>query len=144
MAEGLLRYELRSVSSMLTGLDVRSSGVAALVGEPADPTAIDLMAEKGIDISEHRARQIDVDQINWADLILVMERSQRDIIQTSVRSARGKIFRLGQSEKEDIPDPFRQPRNKFAQVFEELERGIDYWLEKIVESNLALKLNREN
>jgi protein-tyrosine phosphatase len=37
---------------------VESAGVAALVGRPADSLAVDLLRERGIDLSAHRARQL--------------------------------------------------------------------------------------
>src|SRR6266542_2985353 len=54
MAEGLLRA--RFVGHRRARIE--SAGLAALEGRPADPIAVELLAERGIDISAHRARQL--------------------------------------------------------------------------------------
>src|SRR3954470_16771692 len=51
MAAAVLEHRARN-------LVVKSAGLAALVGEPAVPHALELMREKGIDLSRHRARQL--------------------------------------------------------------------------------------
>ena len=51
MAQGLLEHALPQAQ-------VRSAGLGALVGMPADAAAVRLMQERGIDISAHRATQI--------------------------------------------------------------------------------------
>ena len=69
MAEGLLRLRLAG----RTGVTVGSAGIAARVGEPADPMAQGLMRERGIDIAGHRARQLTPELAGAHDLVLVME-----------------------------------------------------------------------
>jgi protein-tyrosine phosphatase len=55
MAESLLAQRL---SGRSPDIWVGSAGLAALVGRPADPIAQTLMQERGLAISDHRARQI--------------------------------------------------------------------------------------
>ena len=78
MAEGLLRQVFREANK--TDCNVRSAGLAALVGHKADPTACQLMMNKGIDISAHRACQLHAEMIRKTDLILVMELNQKHAI----------------------------------------------------------------
>jgi protein-tyrosine phosphatase len=69
MAEALLQRALRGQD----GITVESAGLGALVGHPASDYSVELMAEMGIDITGHRARQIHPDMVRDADLVLVME-----------------------------------------------------------------------
>lgn len=51
-------------------IKVRSAGTAAY-GEVVRPT-IEVMREKGIDISRHTSEQLTSDQLEWADVIVSM------------------------------------------------------------------------
>ena len=63
-------------------LNVYSSGLGALVGKPADPSAIALMQAKGIDLGNHCAQQINSVLVAGADLILALEQWHIDAIQS--------------------------------------------------------------
>lgn len=117
MAEALLRQ-------MLPAARVSSAGLGALVGRPAEPFAQELMRERGIDISAHRARQITAELVRDSELVLVMESGQvRDLERVS-GTARGRTFRLGHWGDFEIPDPYEQPREAFERALREIERGL--------------------
>lgn len=122
MAEALLADRLKR-----RGLDVRveSAGIGALVGRPADPIAQGLMAERGLDISAHRARQLTPELVRAFELILVMEAEQQRAVVSMLPSARGRVHCIGRWGKFDVPDPFRQPRPAFERALALIERGVD-------------------
>lgn len=128
MAEALLRAKLTEQNR---GLVVYSAGLGALIGEPAHATAVKLMAQKGIDISQHRASQLNHEMIRASDLLLVMESVHQIEIESRDRTARGKIFRLGHWDGTDIADPFGQSEQAFETVLKVIERGVDRWVEKL-------------
>ena len=130
MAEALLRHELEEK----TNTRVSSAGLGALAGHAASSHAVDLMAERGIDISGHRARQLTPDMISDSDLILVMEQRHRRAIDSVEPAARGKIYRLCEWRDEDIPDPYGEPRSAFEDALSQIERGVSDWVEKIAMS----------
>ena len=78
MAEGLLRHMMgaRAVGDVA----IRSAGTHALDGRPAEPHAVDAARELGADISAHIARSLDPEMVARADLILVMEPWQAELI----------------------------------------------------------------
>ena len=45
-------------------------------GKPALPQAVDLLAERGIDVTAHRSRRVDRDMVQSANLVLTAEKSQ--------------------------------------------------------------------
>jgi protein-tyrosine-phosphatase len=51
---------------------VASAGTAAAPGAPASATAVAVAAEHGIDLGTHQARLLDLESIEWSDLILAM------------------------------------------------------------------------
>lgn len=70
MAEAFLR---RRVTERGLDVTVTSSGLMP-PGVPAADEVVDLMAERGIDVTAHRSRTVDADIIAGADLVIGMER----------------------------------------------------------------------
>jgi protein-tyrosine phosphatase len=127
MAEALLRNALRGQEE----ITVESAGLGALVGHPASDYAVELMDERGIDISSHRAQQLTPDLVSKADLILVMESGHRRVIDENDVTARGKVHRLGEWQDKDIDDPYRQEKTAFIEALADIESGIASWTEKL-------------
>jgi len=69
MAEAILKDTLKREG--LEDVEVSSAGIHALVGEEAPQAARKLLAERGVDLSGHRSRQLDRTLIEESDLILV-------------------------------------------------------------------------
>jgi len=129
MAEGLFRQAFVEVNNFESR--IRSAGLGALVGHPPDPKAIKLMMEKGIDISDHRARQLNQEMIRKSDLILVMELDQKNTIEEIDPTARGKVFRLGEWGGFDIPDPYQKEIHIFEKTLILIEQGVSQWIKKL-------------
>jgi len=127
MAEALLKRELRGQD----GFTVESAGLGALVGHPASEFSLELMAERGLDISEHRARQIHPDMVRDADLVLVMEAGHRRAIDDADPTARGKVYRIGEWQDIDVADPYRRPREAYENALADIENGVASWIERI-------------
>ncbi|QRF60647.1 low molecular weight protein-tyrosine-phosphatase [Variovorax paradoxus] len=119
------------LAAALPDLNVRSAGVGALVGQPADPLACALMAERGLNIEGHRARQLTSHMCQEVDLILVMDEEQRLHINQRHPFARGKLFRLGEVARVDIPDPYRLGRAAFDEALQLIDAGASAWAERI-------------
>lgn len=132
MAEALLKQATRDVSD----LTVSSAGLGAVVDYPAAEHAEVLMAERGLDISGHRARQLTPDLIYTSDLILVMESKHKHAIDEADETARGKVYRLCEWRDQDIPDPFQQPRESFEKTLLLIEQGVQDWVERIRASRM--------
>jgi protein-tyrosine phosphatase len=110
---------------------VSSAGIGALVGYPAAQHAVELMAERGIGIADHRARQLNPDIIKSTDLILVMESGHKAAIDSIDPTARGKVYRMGEWRDLEIDDPYQQPKEAFAAALELIGQGVDDWVERI-------------
>lgn len=130
MGEGLLRQALPECH-------VSSAGLGALVGEPADPIAVELMRARELDITRHRARQLTPGMMEEADLVLVMELDHQRHIERNYPLARGKIFRLCESMRVDIPDPYRRGREAFDRALCHIVQGAEAWVPKINSINAA-------
>jgi protein-tyrosine phosphatase len=117
MAEALLGARAPSARTA-------SAGLAAVVGRPADPIAVALLAERGIDLSSHRARQLAAPMVAESDLVLVMERWQVPVVEALSPAARGRVHRIGEREGYDVPDPYGGDRAAFERTLTLIERGL--------------------
>ena len=94
-----------------------------------DATALQLLAEHGIDGAAHRARQLTPSMLREADLVLGMEKSHVDAMVRLAPEASGKIFIFDKwLQGRDIPDPYRQQRAAFEHVYDMVAQGVDSWL----------------
>ena len=110
---------------------VRSAGLNALVGYPADPAVIQIAQEHGFDLGGHRAQQVTSVMCQQAELILVMEQEHKTQLEQLYPQVRGKVFRLGLFSEFDIADPYRQPREAFDTAYEGIAQGVADWLTRI-------------
>lgn len=125
MAEYLLRHKLSHKPDMT----IESAGIGALVGKPADPTAVELLAEQGIDASAHRARQVTAGMLARADLILAMESKHLKHLYELAPQIRGRAFLLGKwQDDQPVPDPHRQQRPAFEHAYKLIDQATDSWL----------------
>lgn len=127
VAEALLKAQLPDKN-------IWSAGLSALVGRPADPLAQAIAAEHGLDISAHRAQQLTSWMCTQADLLLVMEDGHRQELESRYPLARGKIHRLGDLGRDEvfqIADPYRLSRTAFETAHAEIDRGVNFWANRI-------------
>lgn len=76
LAEQILRAQI----SPAAGVELSSAGTHALIGHPMDERAATYSLQLGGDPSAHRGRQLTVDHVRAADLILAMSREHRRAI----------------------------------------------------------------
>jgi protein-tyrosine phosphatase len=117
MAEALLREWLPSH-------EIFSAGLCALEGAPADRFAQELMWQSGIDISEHRARNLASWMMREADLVLTMDNAQRQFVIRRYPVASKKVERLGELCDLDIPDPYQHGLSAFCHSLRLIERAL--------------------
>jgi protein-tyrosine phosphatase len=106
---------------------VMTAGLRPLIGQPADPIAIELMKQRDLDITEHRARSLWQGALVRANLIFVMERRQREFLQDTFPYAHGKIFCLAHYQSQDIPDPYKMGKKEFFDTLSLIDRAIEIW-----------------
>lgn len=125
MAEALLKQRFPEKH-------IDSAGVGALVGHSADPASIQIMQEQNVDLTNHVAKQIDEKLAQKADLIFTMSDSQNKWIEDRFPFCRGKTFKLGHWNGNDIADPYKHEMSAFQTAYKDIVRGIDEWQDKLV------------
>lgn len=127
MAEALLRARLGKRVQRIA-----SAGTGALVGYPADPMAVEVAAEHGLDLAAHRAQQAVLPLLASMDLILTLDQTHSDWLNRQYPQLRGRVHKiLKWRENADVEDPYRRPRQAFDKAFDDIENGVEDWLRKL-------------
>lgn len=126
MAMGLLRQRLAQ-DGLADEVIVTSAGVYGLDGSAASQPGVDVLAERGIDIGDHRAHTVSRQELVAADLVLVMEEAQRKTLFYSYPDQLVKIFLLSEmsGDYRDVKDPYRRPKEEYERCADELTRLIE-------------------
>jgi protein-tyrosine phosphatase len=125
IAEALLR-------AALPGKTVLSAGTAAMVGDGAHPLSVQVAAEHGLALDDHRAQQLTLPLLQHSDLVLTLDRSHNDWILRRYPQFRGKVHLLGRWRgDEDVPDPYGHPRAAYDQVYAQMSGHIADWLPRL-------------
>lgn len=133
MAEGIFKSMLQETN--MKNINVSSAGISAFEGEAANEKAVYTLSKKGIDIKNHRARQLTEEILNESDLILTMTSSHKNMILNAVPECSHKVYTLKEyasianNEKApgkslDIADPFGSDYNTYEKVSEEIEEQV--------------------
>ena len=99
------------------------------VGETPDPGSVRAAMENGVDISGQRARHLQREDFERFDLIVAMDRSNRDTVRALVELPEHRLVLLRQFDPEapgaDVPDPWGMAHDAFVDVFRIVERCMD-------------------
>ncbi len=96
-----------------------SAGIFAKDNSPASENAVIAMKNMGIDISEHKARQITKQLINEVDFIVPMtDNHLYTLLQAGVDKNKIKLFST------PVPDPFGQSLKAYEQTAKILKENI--------------------
>ena len=144
MAAGLLAHRLPE--HLKSRIDVSSAGTNALQGYPAQDHAIEAMADIGIDISGHRARQLTHELAHNADWILTMEMAHLRFVKNWSHIPSGNLRLLLEfapdSQVRQVADPYGGPLAAYQTCLETLKpavEGVIEALKSITSKSTALK-----
>lgn len=128
MAAAVLRAGLQP---LCPGVEVGSAGLAALGGHPADPEALKLMDERGLDLRAHRATQFSGRDGLDSDLILVMTAEQQRYVEATWPLLQGRVYRFGHWGNFDVDDPYQRGESAFRKALKSIDTGVEPWLKII-------------
>ncbi|GAA5220617.1 low molecular weight protein-tyrosine-phosphatase [Membranihabitans marinus] len=132
LAEGILKDKL--IKNNLNA-EVDSAGTGAWhIGNPPDQRSIEIAHEQGIDISQQKARKIRSIDIDYYDLLLVMdEQNKKDVLKyCHTPSERQKVKKIMTycDSNEDVPDPYYGEFG-FKNVFKLLDQACEGVIDSI-------------
>lgn len=133
LAEGILQSKLPKDKFL-----VDSAGTGGWhSGELPDKRSIETAKNKGLDITNQRARQFKTSDFDTFDHIYVMDMSNyKNILslsQNEIQKSKVKLIlnELFPNENVEVPDPYYGGQNGFEQVYEVLDKACDIIAEKL-------------
>ncbi len=134
MAAGLLRRKLAAEVPHATHR-VWSAGTWALDGQAASEHALAVMAERGIDISDHVAHSVNGADVAEADLVLTMSQEHVEFVLRMWPQYRWKVHRLAEmaGKKKDVWDPYGESVEAYREAAEIISDYIDRGIKRILE-----------
>lgn len=137
MAEALFMNLLENEEG--NGFSVSSAGIYAYEGDPANTMAVDVLKnEFGINLSSHRSRILDIDDVRQAWLILVMTEHHKNMILNVYPESADKIYTLkdyAQMEGDpDISDPYGGDYDMYKECAYEIESVLMNLMDKVFDN----------
>jgi protein-tyrosine phosphatase len=136
-AEGVFR---RLVAERAPGVEIEvdSAGTHDYhVGDPPDPRSIAAAARRGVDLRQLRARSVRDEDFERFDLIIAMDRLNREtLLERSPAPFRERIRLFmefaGENEVEDVPDPYYGGALGFERVLDLAEEAAAGLLDEVL------------
>ena len=133
MAEELLRSHLNGDRDV----EVSSAGIGAGDGQMPSSYAIEVMKEKGLDISRLRSKPIQAELVRQADCIFVMTYGHLDSLLLLYPAAAEKTFLLREfqpdltPDEREVDDPIGQSRETYRACRDQIEHSIPSLLQMV-------------
>ncbi len=112
------------------GVLIQSAGVAAGYGSQASREAVEVMADRGLDLSRHESHPLTEALVRQADLIFTMTQSHRDVVISQWPDAAERSLVLS-ADGTDVGDPIGGLKDRYercaGEIHAELESRIPSW-----------------
>jgi protein-tyrosine phosphatase len=100
------------------------------IGQGADERTIAALDRAGLDGTAHRARRIDAEAVDAADLLVALDRSHVESLLALRQEAGERIVLLRAFDPEahgetDVPDPYWSGPDEFDRVLAMITRSVD-------------------
>lgn len=128
MAETMLKEQLRLKFGNEDAVQVLSAGVAAGTGCMATPQAVEVMDNRGLDLTGHCSRPLDDAVMNVADLVLTMTRGHQAAILAAWPDMHDRVHTL-RRDGGDISDPVGMPVEVYMSCADQIEGELSAWVE---------------
>ena len=135
MAEILLREQIRVKYGSEDAVRVVSAGVAAGIGSGASPQAVQVMGERGLDLTGHSSQPLDDNIMSVADLVLTMTRGHRAAILAAWPNMHDRVFTV-RRDGGDITDPVGMPVDVYQDCARQIDEELSQWLSALEDSFL--------
>ncbi|MEJ2266547.1 MAG: low molecular weight protein arginine phosphatase [Anaerolineales bacterium] len=141
MAEAIFRAKVEEEGP--SNWRVESAGTWALVDRPAADFSQQVMAERGLDISDHRSRVVSKEILDRFDLILTMEAGHKEALKAEFPECADRVYMLTElvGIQRDIDDPIGRSKEDYRATADEIGRLLTEGFEEL--RRLARKRHSE-
>lgn len=125
LAEAYLKYQLEKHGLPIV---VQSAGLETSFGKPAHSLAQVVGTQSGLLLSTHATQPLHKEQVERADMIVVMEWGQRNRVIKLYPQARKKVFLLRQfydRSVREVADPYSGTLEDFQLCFSMIKQACD-------------------
>jgi len=113
-------------------VEVGSAGMLDLKGRPAEPNAIRVMEEIGIDLRAHQARGVTSELVTWADYVLAMELGHCTELRRRYPELEDRVMLLGSfGGIMEIADPMGGWRWRFRRTRDEIKTCVESFMDQL-------------
>jgi protein-tyrosine phosphatase len=105
------------------GFVVESAGIAAILGCPPSPEAVEILHHRGVNLHSHASQPLTERLLQHADFIFTMTRSHRDSILWGHPELADRVQVLARDHS-DIPDPIGMGHSEYQRCADEIERHL--------------------
>lgn len=122
MAEALYRayLEKNKIDAILSA----SAGVSAFSGDCAAQEAIEVCKERGVDISSHRSKRLNFEDLNTTDLFVCMTASHADVLHGLDKRNTVTL---------SVPDPYCRGIEAYRACADLIEKGFEALTQSLLE-----------
>jgi protein-tyrosine phosphatase len=126
IARAMLAEKLAVPASRLHefGFEVTSMGVYAASGAPASAHSVSVLADRGIDLSEHSSQPATQEHLARLDRVYALTRSHLELLTQILPPGRAKHCALLDPDGHDISDPIGGPRSEYTAVAAQISAAI--------------------
>jgi len=132
MAMALFREKVKNLDE---NWRIESAGTWAFEGAQVAREVTQVLANRGLEVNDHRSRLVTHELLASFDLILTMEQGQKEALKVEFPDIAGRIVLLSEliGQRFDIKDPMGGPLYEFEETAKEFERLFEQGYEKILE-----------
>lgn len=109
------------------GALLASAGVAAMHGSRASPEAVEILKDRGLDLSPHASQPLTEQMIRQADYLIVMTRSHRAAILSEFPDVADRVHLLCKNGA-DVSDPIGGPVEVYRRCADQLDSHLRQWV----------------
>jgi protein-tyrosine phosphatase len=132
MKNKLAKLEI-STGKPLDDWRVESAGTWGMDGSDMAVGVRTVLVEMGIKPGNHSARTVNAELLNAFDLILTMEKGQKEALKAEFLESAGRVYMLSEmiQERFDIRDPMGEPIEEFRQTARVIETILNQGFDRI-------------
>jgi protein-tyrosine-phosphatase/predicted ATP-grasp superfamily ATP-dependent carboligase len=108
--------------------ELRSAGFHPVIERASPEPFQTIAARRGVDLRAHRSRLVDKADVDWSDLIVLMDQKNYDALADLDKKSLSKVVWLGALDDGgslEIEDPYDQPISTTEKILDRMDRCLD-------------------
>jgi protein-tyrosine-phosphatase/predicted ATP-grasp superfamily ATP-dependent carboligase len=112
--------------ALASSVNTLSAGISQSYGARSPAIAREIALEFGVDLDEHRSREVTADLVEGADVIFAFDEGGRRELRRRYRHARAKVHLIGALGRGSLSvgDPLNRPADEFRQAYRQIAASL--------------------